>query len=103
MVQAIGATATAAYGAVPASLTALQSQLQRHQRQLSDCVNCDSADTPRGKADIEAINARIGQVRERIVQAESAQSNGTAQVRTGEAPRATTAPSGPGAYIDVFA
>jgi hypothetical protein len=39
------------YGGGP-SATSLQAQLQRHEKQLSECVNCESAKTPQGKADM---------------------------------------------------
>lgn len=90
-----GSTAGAAlpYGAGKPSPVALQAQLQRFQQQLSDCVNCASAATPKGKADIEAIAARIAQVQQRI-----AQTGGADQA--GAAPVARAAPAG---RIDVFA
>lgn len=71
MIPAIsGSTGSAvlSYGAAKPSPVALQAQLQRFQQQLSDCVNCASAATPKGKADIEAIAARITQVQQRIAQ-----------------------------------
>lgn len=70
MVQSITALSAAApatqRGAVSAA--SLQGQLQRFQQQLSDCVNCSSAKTPEGKADIEAIASKIGQIERRIDQ-----------------------------------
>lgn len=80
-------------GAAKPSPVALQAQLQRFQQQLSDCVNCASAATPKGKADIEAIAARITQVQQRIAQTDGAD-------EAGAAPVASAAPAG---RIDVFA
>ncbi|NHZ66436.1 hypothetical protein [Massilia genomosp. 1] len=96
MVQAIAiasSSAAVSYGAAKASPVALQAQLQRYQQQLSDCVNCASADTPKGKSDIEAIAARITQVQQRIAQADGANT-------TTNAPLASVAAGG---RIDVFA
>lgn len=92
------AFAAAAYGAVKPSPVALQAQLQRFQQQLSDCVNCASASTPQGKADIAAISARISVVQKNI-----------AELDTGQRPQA--APAAPatggggtrGGLIDVYA
>ncbi|MCE3604501.1 hypothetical protein LXA47_12895 [Massilia sp. P8910] len=65
-------SAAYAYGAAKPSPVTLQAQLQRYQQQLSDCVNCASADTPKGKSDIQAIAARIAEVERRIAQSSSA-------------------------------
>lgn len=70
------ATARATTSAQP-SQASLRAQLQRFEQQLSDCVNCASANTPRGKADIAAIAARISQVQQRLAQA----ADGPAQAR----------------------
>lgn len=88
----------ATYGAAKPSPVALQAQLQRFQQQLSDCVNCASASTPQGKADIAAISARISVVQKNI-----------AELDTGQRPQA--APAAPatggggtrGGLIDVYA
>lgn len=72
MVQAIGANrAAAAYGGGTA-YASLQAQLQRYEQQLSECINCASAKTPEGKADIEAISARIVQLKGRMDAADEA-------------------------------
>ncbi|WP_426110345.1 hypothetical protein [Massilia sp. PWRC2] len=94
-----GSAATAyAAGASTPSPASLQAQLQRYEHQLSDCVNCASAKTPQGKADIDTISARISQVQQRLAQLDG----------NSEAPAApTTGASGAGArhggFIDVFA
>lgn len=71
MTQAISSAASGAvpaspYGGSKASPASLQAQLQHYQQQLSDCVNCDSAKTPKGKSDIQAISAKISEVEKRI-------------------------------------
>jgi hypothetical protein len=53
--------------AIPAA-AALQATLEQLQHRLSDCVNCDSAATPQGKADIARIEAQIGLVRQRLAE-----------------------------------
>ena len=71
MVAAIGASpaaASAAYSSGVARIPAagLEAQLVRYQKELADCVNCDSAKTPEGKAQIETISNKISEVRARI-------------------------------------
>ena len=92
------ATASAYAGGKP-SPASLQAQLQRFQQQLSDCVNCASAKTAKGKSDIQAIAARISQVRQNIAEADRNQPASPAQA-------ASPAASGnvlQGGTIDVFA
>ncbi|MDM5181088.1 hypothetical protein PO883_28290 [Massilia sp. DJPM01] len=112
MTQAIASSTSSAayaYGAAKASPVTLQAQLQRYQQQLSDCVNCASADTPQGKSDIQAIAARITQVRQRIDQESG--SAATPAAATASAPSATAATVTAGApsatssgnIIDVYA
>lgn len=63
----------AANGALAAPApAALQATLEQLQHRLSDCVNCDSAATPGGKADIAQIQAQIGLVRQRLAEPEPA-------------------------------
>jgi hypothetical protein len=66
MVHAIGSAT--AYGAAGsgAAAASLEAQLARYQKQLSDCVNCDSAKTAEGKVEIEALSRRIGDIRDKI-------------------------------------
>ena len=101
---AIGASqAASAYssGGAP-SAASLQAQLQRYQKQLSDCVNCPSSKTPQGKADIQAISARISQVKQSIEQAANAQANPAVPSQsTGQA--CTSAVTGYGGLVDVYA
>jgi len=63
-------SAASTYSGGAPSATSLQAQLQRYQTQLSDCVNCASAKTPEGKADIQAISARISEIKQRVEQTE---------------------------------
>jgi hypothetical protein len=45
---------------------ALQATLESLQHRLSDCVNCASASTDEGKADIANLQAQIGLVQQSI-------------------------------------
>lgn len=67
MVQAIGSAAVSGSLSAGATAAGLEAQLVRYQKQLSDCVNCDSAKTAEGKAVIDAISSRISEVRARLV------------------------------------
>ena len=71
MVQALASSVTSTPGkfmalSSGATSTNLQAQLTRYQQQLSECTNCASAKTAAGKANIELIAARIGEVKARI-------------------------------------
>jgi outer membrane murein-binding lipoprotein Lpp len=94
--------ATSAYGGGAPSAVSLQAQLQRYQKQLSECVNCASAKTPQGKSDIQAISARISQIEQRMVQAANA-SSAPLDAGLSAAKPATSASATLGSLIDVFA
>ena len=55
-------------GSAPAAPAALQATLEQLQHRLSDCVNCASAATPQGKADIARIESQIGVLRQRLAE-----------------------------------
>lgn len=99
MVQAIGGTATNTTYASPGKAAGLEYQLSRYQKQLSECVNCASAKTPQGKADIEAISGKISSLRLRIDEVVS----GITTRPPESASAAAAAPPGVGGKIDVFA
>jgi len=104
--SATASAASTAYGGGAPSATSLQAQLERFQKQLSDCVNCASAKTPQGKSDIQAISARISQIEQRIAQAQNRPDNQAAPQSTSQAtaPAAASSPTtGYGSLIDVFA
>ena len=46
----------------------LNAQLNRLKQQLADCVNCESAKTPEGKANIQKITLRVGETEARLNQ-----------------------------------
>ena len=69
MMSAIGTTPASAT-AYPTGMTTagIEAQIARYQKELSDCVNCASANTPEGKAKIEAISSKISTAEARIAQ-----------------------------------
>lgn len=75
----------------PASL---QAQLEKYRHQLSDCVNCASANTDKGKADIAALRARIGSIEARLSNPDTDD--------TASAPARVADAGQPGALIDTF-
>lgn len=57
---AIGSTTSAVSQSASASSgVALRADLARYQKQLADCVNCESAKTPEGKRNIQDLSRRI--------------------------------------------
>ncbi len=94
--------AAPAFRAGKPSPASLQAQLQRYQQKLSDCVNCPSANTRQGKADILSIAAHISQVRQSIAEIDSSQSarSGSTTQPVGSA---ASASAHLGSVIDVFA
>ncbi|MEB0214417.1 MULTISPECIES: FlxA-like family protein [unclassified Undibacterium] len=78
MVDAITNTSASAAADTSKSATAaagggasLRAQLSQYQHQLSDCVNCDSASTTEGKAQIAEISAKIAAVKRSLESAAS--------------------------------
>lgn len=61
-----GAGRTGTYLPDATSSVGLRAKLDRYEKQLSDCMNCASAKTPEGKADIAAISAKIDEVKRAI-------------------------------------
>ena len=66
MVAAISSSTAVVVAAAVNPAAGLEAQLQRYQKELSDCVNCDSANTAAGKETIQAISAKISGVRARL-------------------------------------
>lgn len=94
-----GSVIGASGSALPASpgsgsTAALEGQIARDQVNLADWASCVSAKTPKGKAQIAAISARISAAKARIRKIEDAQR--AASIKAG-APRSSDsvqAPSG---------
>ncbi len=101
MVQAVGGTAATSTFSGPAKAAGLEYQLQRYQKQLSECVNCASAKTAQGKANIEAISGVISSLRVRIDAVAS--TNPVRQVASATAAPVAATATGSTGSIDVFA
>ena len=79
MVSSIGVAPTYTATPVRPPVTGLQAQVARYKKELSDCVNCASAKTPQGKANIEAILNKISVIQERIDNSHETQAQDAAQ------------------------
>lgn len=67
MVSAIGSPPTAGAAPLPGAATAgVEAQLVRLRKELSDCVNCESANTTAGKAAIAAAASKVSMAESRI-------------------------------------
>jgi hypothetical protein len=59
MVPSIGSSLGYDYNPAAKPTAGLDAQIARHKKELSDCVNCESAKTTKGKAKIQAISDQI--------------------------------------------
>jgi len=67
MVSAIGSAFGSTRVSDPAATAAgIEAQIARYKKELSDCVNCESAKTTGGKAEIAAIASKISTAEARI-------------------------------------
>lgn len=66
MVAAIGTSNTFSYTGTVKPSTGLEFELAKYQKELSDCVNCDSANTAEGRSRIQDIYNKISAVQARI-------------------------------------
>jgi hypothetical protein len=66
MVAAIGSSAFSGNYSPVSPTAGLEAQIAQYQRQLSDCVNCDSANTLQGKETIQAISSKISTAKARV-------------------------------------
>ena len=83
------------------SAVVLDAQIERYKKELADCVNCDSASTPQGKATIAEIVEKINAARESLEKAAQAKSE-----RPDAAATSAPAPANPtmlGHRLDEFA
>ena len=84
------------------SSVGLRAKLDRYEKQLSDCVNCASAKTPEGKADIAAISAKIDEVKRTI--AGTSNDEGRAAPGNDDQPAVVASSTSPlGSRIDTYA
>lgn len=102
MVSSLGSATSYRPSPAPSPSAGLQAQVAqvaRYKKELSECVNCASAKTPQGQANIEAILTKISIAQARI--------DKTAQATKAAAEAARTMPSSPsatlGTRLDVFA
>jgi FlxA-like protein len=84
MVSAVGAPALPGQVGGSSSIASLQAQLDRYQKQLSDCVNCDTANTREGKQTIQYLSNRISEIKARIEKAAAEKSAPTSALETGK-------------------
>ena len=54
---------------------ALLTQLAQVQAQLADCIHCDTANTPSGKAKIQLLSARVQVLKARVDEVEANKRN----------------------------
>lgn len=73
MVQAIGSAPSTAPFVANGSTGGLQAQLVQAQSKLADCLHCATANTPEGKAQIQAWTVRVHNLEARIHEVETAQ------------------------------
>ncbi|MFZ6773094.1 hypothetical protein ACO0LB_10310 [Undibacterium sp. SXout7W] len=69
---AINTALSASPSRSPSAKASLEAQLAQYQRQLSECINCDSAKTLEGKNQIQAISSKIAAIRDNIAQTDKA-------------------------------
>jgi uncharacterized protein HemX len=101
MVQAVGAPLSAAYSSTAGGTAGLQGQLSRYEKELSACVNCDSALTLEGKQKIQEVSDRIAQIKARIEQLEVAKASRAEHTAVGGSE--SGAATGRGGAIDEWA
>jgi hypothetical protein len=107
MVQAIGSSTSAGAAVSSPPIGGLDAQLARYQKELSECVNCESAKTPEGKKTIQAVSDKISVVKARLEEVVTGKSNSQSVKQEPSSAKATAAPSSAkaavGSAVDVFA
>lgn len=67
MVSAVGSPPASSAGSTTGTGTAgIEAQIVRYKKKLAECVNCESAKTPEGKQNIQAITNKISAAQARI-------------------------------------
>ena len=108
-VAAAGYAASYSSSSNPAlSAASLQAQIAVYQRQLSDCVNCSSANTIQGRNDIQQISSKISAAKAQIQQLQEQPATGTPRAVANTSPDAIASVPRvltirPGTNVDVFA
>jgi hypothetical protein len=112
MSASVAAAGYTNYSGSSLSAAGLQAQIAIYQRQLSDCVNCSSADTIAGKSDIQQISSKISAAKSQIQQiqdqtppkASAATTNANASVNAvANSPVTRALTIAPGNNVDLFA
>ena len=102
-IDAIGAGNVATVTATGApSSAALQAQLDRCEKQLSDQVNCSSANTTAGKAKIRELSDRISVLKQHMEQAATPRKTTSPAIQPVSATPAS-GPHDPGWLLDLYA
>jgi len=91
MVQAIASGASNTILSKGSNSAALEAQLERYQKELSDCLNCSSAKTSEGKRRIADISGKISDLKYRIQKPGEAESGNTIDHAAGNAVSGTDA------------
>lgn len=69
MVSAIGSSYASGSLSTPAESTAaIEDQIVRYRKELSNCLNCESAQTKQGQADIQVLTNKINSAEARLNQ-----------------------------------
>jgi hypothetical protein len=92
MVAAIGTTSTFSYTATAKPSAGLEFELAKYQKELSDCVNCDSANTAEGRSNIQELHNKISAIQARIERTAVAEPNHASRLN----PTAVTENKSPG-------
>ena len=67
MVSAVGSfPIPSAVSTTVASTAAIEAQIARYKQELSNCVNCETAKTMQGKANIQALTSKISILESRL-------------------------------------
>ena len=67
MLSAIGSSTPTSSPADAGTLSAgLEARLARYQKELADCVNCDSANTREGRETIQVLSNKVSEIKARI-------------------------------------
>ena len=75
MVSLIGSATYSFPASLGPSTGGLEARLERYQKELSACVNCDSANTREGRQTIQALSNKISEIKMRLEEVAVTQPN----------------------------
>jgi hypothetical protein len=75
MVSAIGSSTFPSPASNSGSTSGLEAQIARYQQELSNCVNCSTANTLEGKEKIQSLSNKISALRIRIQEISAEKAN----------------------------